>query len=180
MGARALRGIGSWRSIDERSDRCRSGTARSISAGMARNSLSRGRVAEACGCSDRRCGNVERCARLDGWRGMGAQKLASWGVADQRPAEPPARTFEIALLAGGSVMDDVDEPLTCVHFMATAARLVTASENRITVEAATAGREGAVGVAAFLLSDENRCWPIWSFGPRPRADIVASPADGSR
>jgi CRP-like cAMP-binding protein len=64
--------------------------------------------------------------------------------------------LETVLLAGGSVMYDVDEPLVRVYFMtAGVASLMTALKDRVTVGVATVGREGAVGVAPLLLGGDT-------------------------
>ena len=64
--------------------------------------------------------------------------------------------LEAAPLASGSVLFEVDEPLTRVYFVETGiVSLLTAFENRVTVGAATVGREGAVGVASLLLSGDT-------------------------
>jgi CRP-like cAMP-binding protein len=60
--------------------------------------------------------------------------------------------LEATPLASGSVLFEADEPLTRVYFVETGiVALLTAFENRVTVGAATVGREGAVGVASLLL-----------------------------
>jgi CRP-like cAMP-binding protein len=60
--------------------------------------------------------------------------------------------LEAVALPGASVLFDVDEPLDRVYFVdAGVASLVTAYENRVTVGAATVGREGVVGGAPLLL-----------------------------
>jgi CRP-like cAMP-binding protein len=64
--------------------------------------------------------------------------------------------FETVLLAGGSVIYDVDEPLVRVYFMADGVTsLMTAFTNRVTVGVATVGREGAVGGAPLLLGGDT-------------------------
>jgi CRP-like cAMP-binding protein len=64
--------------------------------------------------------------------------------------------LEAVSLASGSVLFEVDEPLTRVYFVETGiVSLLTAFENRVTVGAATVGREGAVGVASLLLSGDT-------------------------
>src|SRR5918994_3589965 len=64
--------------------------------------------------------------------------------------------LEAAPLASGSVLFEVDEPLTRVYFVDTGVvALLTAFENRVTVGAATVGREGAVGVASLLLGGDT-------------------------
>lgn len=64
--------------------------------------------------------------------------------------------LEPVLLAGGSVMYDIDQPLVRVYFMASGiASLTTAFKDRVTVGVATVGREGAVGVAPLLLGGDT-------------------------
>jgi CRP-like cAMP-binding protein len=59
-------------------------------------------------------------------------------------------------LASGSVLVELDEPLTHVYFVETGVvSLLTTLENRATVGAATVGREGAVGIASLVLSGEH-------------------------
>ena len=71
--------------------------------------------------------------------------------------------IEVAPLASGSVLFEVDEPLTHVYFVETGVvSLLTALENRVTVAAATVGREGMVGIGALLAtstpSAATKCW----------------------
>jgi Transposase, Mutator family len=69
-----------------------------------------------------------------------------------RALETRLGTLETVLLASGSLILKVDQPLARIYFVETGvASLVTAFENRVTVGAATVGREGAVGVASLLL-----------------------------
>jgi CRP-like cAMP-binding protein len=64
--------------------------------------------------------------------------------------------IEVAPLASGNVLFEVDEPLTHAYFVETGVvSLLTAIENRVTVGAATVGREGAVGIAGLLLSGDT-------------------------
>jgi CRP-like cAMP-binding protein len=64
--------------------------------------------------------------------------------------------LEAAPLARGSVLLEVDEPLTRIYFPETGVvSLLTAIENRVTVGVATVGREGAVGVATLLLGGDT-------------------------
>jgi CRP-like cAMP-binding protein len=63
--------------------------------------------------------------------------------------------LEAVPLVGGSVLFEVDEPLTHVHFVETGVvSLLTVFEKRLAVGAATMGREGAVGVATLLLGGD--------------------------
>jgi CRP-like cAMP-binding protein len=65
--------------------------------------------------------------------------------------------LEAAPLPGGSVLfEEADEPLTRVYFVETGVvSLLTAFENRVTIGAATVGREGAVGVASLFLGGDT-------------------------
>jgi CRP-like cAMP-binding protein len=64
--------------------------------------------------------------------------------------------LEAAPLASGSVLFESDDPLTRVYFVETGVvALLTAVEKRVTVGAATVGREGAVGVASLLLGGDT-------------------------
>jgi CRP-like cAMP-binding protein len=79
--------------------------------------------------------------------------LATLPGRDLQSVQPHLKA---APLASGSVLFEVDEPLTRVYFVETGiVSLLTAFENRVTVGAATVGREGAVGVASLLLSGEH-------------------------
>ena len=79
--------------------------------------------------------------------------LATLPGRDLQSVQPHLKA---APLASGSVLFEVDEPLTRVYFVETGiVSLLTAFENRVTVGAATVGREGAVGVASLLLSAEH-------------------------
>jgi CRP-like cAMP-binding protein len=64
--------------------------------------------------------------------------------------------LDTELLAGGSVLYDIDEPLARVYFMVTgAASLVFAFEKGASLGVAMVGREGAVGVASLLLGGDS-------------------------
>jgi CRP-like cAMP-binding protein len=64
--------------------------------------------------------------------------------------------LEAATLVSGSVLFEVDEPLTRVYFVNTGVvSLLTTFENQVTVGAATVGGEGAVGVASLLLGGDT-------------------------
>jgi CRP-like cAMP-binding protein len=65
--------------------------------------------------------------------------------------------LEAAPLPGGSVLfEGADEPLTRVYFVETGVvSLLTAFENRVTIGAATVGREGAVDVGSLLLGGDT-------------------------
>jgi CRP-like cAMP-binding protein len=79
--------------------------------------------------------------------------LATLPGRDLQSVQPHLKA---APLASGSVLFEVEEPLTRVYFVETGiVSLLTAFENRVTVGAATVGREGAVGVASLLLSGEH-------------------------
>jgi CRP-like cAMP-binding protein len=79
--------------------------------------------------------------------------LAALSGRDLQSLQPH---IEAAPLARGSVLFEVGESLTRVYFVETGAvSLLTASENRATVGAATVGREGAVGLASLLLGGDT-------------------------
>lgn len=63
--------------------------------------------------------------------------------------------LEPAPLAGGSVLFEVDEPLTRVYFVETGVVSLLTIENRVTRGVATIGREGAVGVATLFLGGDT-------------------------
>jgi CRP-like cAMP-binding protein len=64
--------------------------------------------------------------------------------------------IETAPLASGSVLFEVDEPLTRIYFVETGVvSLLTASENRVPVGMAAVSREGAIGVANLVLSGDT-------------------------
>jgi CRP-like cAMP-binding protein len=64
--------------------------------------------------------------------------------------------IEAASLARGSVLFEVDEPLTRVYFVETGVvSLVTAFQNQVTVGMATVGREAAVDVGSLLLGGDT-------------------------
>ena len=59
-------------------------------------------------------------------------------------------------LARGSILFDVDDPLTRVYFFETGvASLFAAIENRVTVGVAMVGREGAVGLDTLLMGGDS-------------------------
>jgi CRP-like cAMP-binding protein len=64
--------------------------------------------------------------------------------------------IEAASLARGSVLFEVDEPLTRVYFVETGVvSLVTAFQNQVPVGMATVGREAAVDVGSLLLGGDT-------------------------
>lgn len=64
--------------------------------------------------------------------------------------------LEAGPLARGSVLFEIDEPVTRVHLVETGVvSLLSAFDNRVTVGAATVGREGAVGVTSLLLGGDT-------------------------
>jgi CRP-like cAMP-binding protein len=64
--------------------------------------------------------------------------------------------LEAVTLTRGSILFDVDDPLTRIYFIETgAASLLTALKNRVTAGVAIVGREGAIGVATLLLGGES-------------------------
>jgi CRP-like cAMP-binding protein len=64
--------------------------------------------------------------------------------------------IEAASLARGSVLFEVDEPLTRVYFVETGVvSLVTAFQNQVTVGMATVGREAVVDVGSLLLGGDT-------------------------
>ena len=98
---------------------------------------------------------ADRVARPRDCRGLEPHNrlLATLPGRDLQSVQPHLKA---APLASGSVLFEVDEPLTRVYFVETGiVSLLTAFENRVTVGAATVGREGAVGVASLLLSGEH-------------------------
>ena len=97
----------------------------------------------------------DRVARPRDCRGLEPHNrlIATLPGRDLQSVQPHLKA---APLASGSVLFEVDEPLTRVYFVETGiVSLLTAFENRVTVGAATVGREGAVGVASLLLSGEH-------------------------
>jgi CRP-like cAMP-binding protein len=64
--------------------------------------------------------------------------------------------IETTPLASGSVLFEVDEPLTRIYFVETGVvSQLTALGNRVTIGTAAVGREGAVGVASLFLGSEH-------------------------
>ena len=64
--------------------------------------------------------------------------------------------LEAGPLARGSVLFEIDEPVTRVYLVETGVvSLLTAFDNKVTVGAATVGREGAVGVTSLLLGGDT-------------------------
>jgi CRP-like cAMP-binding protein len=73
-----------------------------------------------------------------------------------RDLQSPQPHLEAARLASGSVLFEVDEPLTNLYFVETGVvSLLTASENPVTIGMATVGREGAIGVASLVLGGDT-------------------------
>jgi CRP-like cAMP-binding protein len=73
-----------------------------------------------------------------------------------RDLQSPQPHLGAASLASGSVLFEVDEPLTNLYFVESGVvSLLTASENRVTVGVATVGREGAIGVASLILGGDT-------------------------
>ena len=64
--------------------------------------------------------------------------------------------LEARPLARGSVLFEIDEPVTRVYFLETGVvSLLTTFDNRVTVGLATVGREGAVGLTTLLLGGDT-------------------------
>jgi CRP-like cAMP-binding protein len=81
------------------------------------------------------------------------QLLAALSGRDLQNLQPH---IEAAPLARGSVLFELNEPLTRAYFVETGViALLTAVDNRAAVGVATVGREGAVGVGSLLLGGET-------------------------
>jgi CRP-like cAMP-binding protein len=86
-----------------------------------------------------------------------------WGPSNWLLAALPDKSLssfqahlEAGPLAGGSVLCDIDEPVTRVYLVETGVvSLLTDCDSRVAVGAATVGPEGAVGVTSLLLGGDT-------------------------
>jgi CRP-like cAMP-binding protein len=82
----------------------------------------------------------------------GNRLLAALSAKELQSLQPH---LEAVTLARGSILFDVDDPLTCVYFIQTGVASLAAMENRVPVGVATVGREGAAGLDTLLMGGDS-------------------------